>query len=662
MREKKLLICLFIGLYTMSMANTKLDYSKRKEATKFTIEKNNEVKKQLDFSNEKDFIEANKGFIATWPENKILDDKGNVVWDFEKFNFLGLEDKKESPNTVNPSLWRNAQLNKINGLFKVTDGIYQVRGFDLGNITFIRGDKGWIVVDMCTSIEVSKAAYDLLKKNVEDLPITGAIATHSHLDHFGGIKGVVSEEDVASGKVTFVAPESFYDESVSENLIVGNTMGRRASYMYGSILPNDEKGTVDAGLGKGVSVGTSTLLEPNKEVTKTGEKLVIDGVEFDFLMANGTEAPSEFMFYVPKYKAFCGAEVVNRTMHNISTLRGAKTRDALKWSKAIDQAIQLYGNKSEVFFAPHFWPKWGNDDINEMLEKHRDLYKYIHDQTLRLANEGKNPVEIAEEIKLPETLGNEFYNRDYYGTVNHNAKAIYDMYFGGWWDGNPANLYKLPPVAAAKNYVEFMGGEEVVVKKAKDSFNKGDYRWTVEVLNHVIFANPNNKQAKELSADAMEQLGYQSESGPWRAYFLTGAQELRNGVVKLPTTNPLSKDMISGLPMLNFFDYLAVRVNPEKAKGLDLKINIKFTDVNEDYSLVLKNSVLNSYDKLQKNSNGEITLKRETLNKILLGENTFENEVKNGSIKMTNPAVINKFINTLDSFEFWFNIVEPNTK
>lgn len=662
MKEKKYLICLFTGLYTMSMANTTMDYSKRKDATKFTIEKNNAMKKQLDFSNEKDFVEARKGFIATWPENKILDEKGNVVWDFEKFDFLKLEEKKGSPDTVNPSLWRNAQLNKINGLFKVTDGIYQVRGFDLANITFVRGEKGWIVVDMCTSVEVSKAAYELLKKHVEDLPITGAIVTHSHVDHFGGIKGVISEEDVKSGKVIFVAPEHFYNESVSENLIVGNTMARRASYMYGSILPNDEKGTVDAGLGKGVSIGTNTLLEPNVEILKTGEKLVIDGIEFDFLMANGTEAPSEFMFYIPKYKAFCGAEVVNRTMHNISTLRGAKTRDALKWSKAIDQAIQLYGNKSEIFFAPHFWPKWGKEDINEMLEKHRDLYKYIHDQTLRLANQGRNPVEIAEIIKLPESLGNEFYNRDYYGTVNHNAKAIYDMYFGGWWDGNPANLYKLPPVEAAKNYVEFMGGEEEIVRKARESFNKGNYRWTVEVLNHVVFANPTNKEARELSADSMEQLGYQSESGPWRAYFLTGAQELRNGVVKFAVPNPLSKDMITGLPMMNLFDYLAVRVNPEKAKGLDLKINLKLTDINKDYSLVLKNSVLNSYNTLQKNPNGEIDLKRETLNKILMRESTFEEEVKNGNVKMINPKTINTFMNTLDNFEFWFNIIEPNTK
>ncbi|MBC2855186.1 MBL fold metallo-hydrolase [Cetobacterium sp. 2A] len=660
--RRRILVSLFLSLCAVVSAEGKLDYSKRKEATKFTIEKNNEIERQLDFSNKKDFEEARKGFIATWPDNKILDENGNVVWNFESFDFLGVEDNKKSPDTVNPSLWRNAQLNQINGLFKVTDGIYQVRGFDLGNITFVRGDKGWIVIDMCTTVEVAKAGYELLKTHVADLPITGVIATHSHLDHFGGIKGVVSKEDVASGKVPFIAPDTFFEESVSENLIAGNAMGRRASYMYGSILPRDEKGTVDAGLGKAVSVGTNTILEPSKVVEKTGEKLTIDGIEFDFLMANGTEAPSEFMFYIPKYKAFCGAEVINRTLHNISTLRGAQTRDALKWSKSIDQAVQLYGDKSEVIFAPHYWPKWGQEDIKDMLEKHRDTYKFIHDQTLRLANQGQTPIEISEMVKLPDALNKEFFNRGYYGTVSHNTKAVYDKYFGAWWDGNPSNLYKLPPVEAAKNYVEFMGGETEVIEKAKGSYDKGEYRWVVEILNQVIFANPKNKEARELSADAMEQLGYQAESGPWRAYFLTGAQELRNGVVALPTPNPLSKDMINGLPTLNFLDYLAVRVNPEKANGLDLKINIKFTDLNEDYSVVLKNSVLNSYDKLQKNPNSEIILTRDTFNKMLLKETTFEKEIKNNNIKVTNPENVNKLVGTLDNFKFWFNIVEPNVQ
>lgn len=660
MKRKRVLGTIFLTLCTTGLATSKLDYSKRKEATQFTIEKNKEVENQLNFADKQDFIEAKKGFIATWPEDKILDEKGNLVWSFESFDFLGVEDGKKSPNTVNPSLWRNAQLNQIHGLFKVTDGIYQVRGFDLGNITFIRGEKGWIVVDMCTTVEISKAGYELIKKHVANLPITGVIATHSHLDHFGGIKGVVTEEDVRSGKVQFVAPDTFFEESISENLIAGNAMSRRASYMYGSILPRDEKGTVDAGLGKAISVGTSTILEPNKIIEKTGEIITIDGVEFDFLMANGTEAPSEFIFYVPKYKAICGAEVINRTLHNISTLRGAQTRDALKWSKSIDEAIQMYGEKAEILFAPHYWPKWGQKDIKTMLEKHRDTYKYIHDQTLRLANKGKTPVEISEIVKLPDSLNKEFFNRDYYGTVNHNTKAIYDKYFGAWWDGNPANLYKLPPVEAAKNYVEFMGGEEEIVRKAKSSYDKGEYRWVVEVLNQVVFANPANKKARELSADAMEQLGYQSESGPWRAYFLTGAQELRNGVVELPTPKTLSKDMIAGLPVMNYLDYLAVRVNPEKSMGLDLKINIKFTDLNENYSVALKNSVLNSYKKLQKNPNGEISLTRDSLNKILMGETTLKKEIDINKIKVINSPNVEKFVNSLDNFQFWFNIIEPN--
>ena len=662
MKRRKILISIFLILSISNIASQKLDNSKRKEATKFTIDKNKEVEKELDFSNKQDFREAKKGFIATWPNDEILDKNGNVVWSFKNFKFLEKDGNKKSPNTVNPSLWRNAQLNQIHGLFKVTDGIYQVRGFDLGNITFVRGDKGWIVVDTCTTVEIAEAAYELLKKNVEDLPITGVIVTHSHIDHFGGLKGLVSEKDIKERKIPFVAPETFFEESISENLIAGNAMSRRASYMYGALLPKDEKGTVDAGLGKGVSIGTSTILEPNKIIEKTGEVLKIDGVEFEFLMANGTEAPAEFMFYIPKYKAFCGAEVINRTLHNISTLRGAKTREALKWSKSIDEALQKYGDKTEILFAPHYWPKWGQKNIKDMLEKHRDLYKYMHDQTLRLANQGKTPIEIAEMVKLPDSLNKEFYNRNYYGTINHNTKAIYDQYFGAWWDGNPANLYKLPPVEAAKKYVSFMGGEDKILKNAKESYNKGEYRWVVEVLNQVIFANPKNKKAKELSADAMEQLGYQSESGPWRAYFLTGAQELRNGILEVPSPKTFSEDMIEGLPISNYLDYLAVRVNPEKAKGLDLKINVKFTDLNKNYSLVLKNSVLNSYDKLQKSPDGEIYLTRDALNQIISGKTTLNKEIETNKIKVINPKNVKKVVDVLDNFEFWFNIVEPNNQ
>lgn len=662
MKRQKLLSGIFLLLCISTLASQKIDYSKRKEATKFTTNKNKSVEKELDFTNKQDFIEAKKGFIATWPKDEIRDEKGNLVWSFKSFDFLGEGEDKKSPNTVNPSLWRNAQLNQIHGLFEVTKGIYQVRGFDLGNITFVRGDKGWIVIDMCTTVEISKAAYELVKKHVEDLPITGVIVTHSHIDHFGGIKGVISEKDISERKIPFIAPKTFYEEAISENLIAGNAMSRRASYMYGSLLPKDEKGTVDAGLGKGVSVGTSTILEPSKVIEKTGEILKIDGVDFEFLMANGTEAPAEYMLYIPKYKAFCGAEVINRTLHNISTLRGAKTRDALKWSKSIDEAIQTYGEKAEILFAPHYWPKWGQKSIKNMLEKHRDTYKYIHDQTLRLANQGQTPIEISEMIKLPDTLNKEFYNRNYYGTISHNTKAIYDKYFGAWWDGNPSNLYKLPPAESAKKYVAFMGGEDKIVKNAKKSYDKGEYRWVIEVLNQVIFANPKNKKARELSADAMEQLGYQSESGPWRAYFLTGAQELRYGILEAPAPKTFSEDMISGVPILSYLDYLAVRVNPEKAKDLDLKINVRFIDLKKNYSLVLKNSVLNSYDKLQEFPDGEIYITRDILNRVILGKTTLKKEIETNKIKVENLDNIKKVVDVFDNFEFWFNIIEPNNQ
>ena len=494
----------------------------QKEASDVTKEVNSTLAQYLPFENTADFDAAKKGFIAN--------SEGSM-----SFAFIS---NQTTPSTVNPSLWRQSQLNNISGLFEVTPGIYQVRGFDLANITFIKGNTGWIVVDPLTTTESAQAALALFREHKGNDPITGVIFTHSHIDHFGGAKGILSDQDMKNG-VPIVAPQHFFEEAVSENLLAGNVMGRRASYMYGNLLPKDEKGSVDAGLGKGVTVGATSLLKPTKTISKTGEKYTIDGVEFEFLMAQNTEAPAEFMFYMPKYRTASSAEVINHTLHNLSTLRGAKTRDSLLWAKAIQTSKGFLANRTDILFGSHHWPTWGQDKINTFLTKHGDLYKFIHDQTLRMANMGYTYLEIAEEITLPDSLAKEFYNRGYYGTINHNVKAVYDFYFGAWWDGNPANLYKLPPVDVAKKYVKFMGGEDKAVSMAYDSFQKGEYRWVVEVMNHVIFANPNNQKAKNLSADAMEQLAYQSESAVWRAYFLTGSLELRNGVpsrTPYPTT------------------------------------------------------------------------------------------------------------------------------
>ena len=632
----------------------------RKDATKFTKQENEKIKEILNFEDKRDFEDASRGFIATWPNNKIIDKNGKVVWDFDAFKFVGKD--TNAPDTVNPSLWRQAKINNIHGLFEVTKGIYQVRGFDLANITFMRGDKGWVVIDVCTSGEIAEAAYKLLKENVEDLPITGVVFTHSHVDHFGGILGIVSEKDVKEGKVKVLAPAHFFKEAISENIMVGNAMGRRASFMYGSLLPRDEKGTVDAGLGKAVSIGSVGVLEPSDSITTTGEKAKIDGIDMEFIMASGTEAPSEFMFYIPKYKAFCPAEVVNATLHNISTLRGAKTRDALAWANAIDEAYVAVGNKAEVMMAPHHWPTFGNARIKEKLTKQRDMYKYLHDQSIRMANAGYNPVEIAEEIVIPKTLETEFYNRGYYGTVNHDVKAVYDFYFGAWWDGTPANLYKLPPVEAGKRYVKSMGGEKKVIEMAKKAYTSGDYRWVVELLNHVVLSNPKNQEARNLEADAMEQLGYQAESAPWRSYLLSGAQELRKGVAPMGVPQPLSEGMLKVLPLKDFLNYLSVIVNPQKAEGVTEILNLEVTDTKENYSVELSNSSLKVRE--MKDANPTVTLKisREKINEIILKKTTLAKEVESGNAKVDKIDNLKKIAGTFEEPKFWFNLVESNSE
>lgn len=612
----------------------------QKEASNVTRKVNSTLAQYLPFENTEDFDAAQKGFIAN--------SEGSM-----SFAFIS---NQTTPSTVNPSLWRQSQLNNISGLFEVTPGIYQVRGFDLANITFIKGDTGWIVVDPLTTTESAQAALALFREHKGNDPITGVIFTHSHIDHFGGAKGILSDQDIKNG-VPIVAPQHFFEESVSENLLAGNVMGRRASYMYGNLLPKDEKGTVDAGLGKGVAVGTTSLLKPTKTISKTGEKYSIDGVEFEFLMAQNTEAPAEFMFYMPKYKTASSAEVINHTLHNLSTLRGAKTRDSLLWAKAIQTSKGFLANRTDILFGSHHWPTWGQDKIDTFLTKHGDLYKFIHDQTLRMANMGYTYLEIAEAIVLPDSLAREFYNRGYYGTINHNVKAVYDFYFGAWWDGNPANLYKLPPVDVAKKYVSFMGGEDKAVSMAHDSFQKGEYRWVVEVMNHVIFANPNNQKAKNLSADAMEQLAYQSESAVWRAYFLTGSLELRNGVpVGYPTPQLGSPDMIKALPFSNFLDFLAVRLNPDRAKDVNLSIAM---DIGANkYTITIENSVLKYQKGLQPDADLSITMPKDLFDQLLLKQIS-PADLVDKDVFISDKGEFQKFMTLFDDFEFWFNIVTP---
>ncbi|MEI0609280.1 alkyl/aryl-sulfatase [Brachyspira pilosicoli] len=605
--------------------------SERKEATEYTKKENEKIKNYLPFNDNTDFENAKRGFIET--------SDGNV-----SFPFIS---NQSAPDTVNPSLWRQAQLNNISGLFEVTPDIYQVRGFDLANITFVRGNTGWIIIDVLTTKESASKAIELFRKHKGNDPITGIIFTHSHIDHFGGIKGIIENADIP-----IVAPDGFFEEAVSENLLAGNAMSRRSSYMYGGLLPKDEKGTVDAGLGKVVANGTPGIIKPTKLISKDYESYTIDGIEFQFLMAENTEAPAEFMIYIPKYKAASSAEVMNHTLHNLSTLRGAKTRDSLIWSKAIEKSKEFLKDRTDVLFGSHHWPIWEQKNIDDFITKHGDLYKYIHDQTLRLANMGYTPIEIAEKIQIPDSLAKEFYNRGYYGSVNHDVKAVYDFYFGAWWDGNPANLYKLPPEEAAKRYVEFMGGEDNILKMAKKYYDNGDYRWVVEVLNHVIFANPNNTKARRLSADAMEQLGYISESAVWRAYLLTGAYELRNDIdnnMKAPQT--VSLDMINALSAENMFEYISVALNPDKIKDKNISILLNISD-DDEYLLQIENSVLKYKKYNNENIDYKIDINMSDFKKAIFIRNTED-------INISNKEAFNEFLSYFDTFNYWFNIVTP---
>ncbi|RWX55540.1 alkyl/aryl-sulfatase [Photobacterium chitinilyticum] len=625
-----------------------------KDASSFTVEKNDQLKQYLDFANQNDFDDASRGFIATWPEKTIKDADGKVIWDFSKYDFI---EQDKNTDTINPSLLRQAKLNNIDGLFKVKDGIYQVRGFDLSVMSFIRGDVGWVVVDPLISPETAAAGLKLLRDNVENLPVTGVIFTHSHVDHFGGILGVTSQKDIDAGKVDILAPEGFFSHSIAENLMAGNTMSRRASYMYGNLLDASSKGQVDGGLGKTTSSGAPGIVKPTHIANITGQEMGVDGVELEVVMAQESEAPSEFMFYFPQYKTMMAAEVMTHTIHNISTLRGAKTRDASSWAQYIDEALHTYGDKADTMIASHHWPTFGKEKIQNQLEKTRDMYKFVHDQTLRLANKGYTPNEMSASIKLPDSLGKEWYNRGYYGTVSHNARATYDFYFGAWWDGNPANLNPLTPTEQGTKYVEAMGGEKKVIDLAETAIERGEYRWAVTLLNNVTFANPENMDARYLEADAMEQLGYQAESGPWRNYYLGGAKELRQGIkpVATPNTAAIAKNM----PFDQFMNYLGVTVKPDAAKGLDIKVNI---DVKGDgqYAMDLSNSVLKSYsDKQFSDADLTITMTRQTFENMMTKKATLQEEIKAGNFRASNQVEFNKLMSVFDQFDMWFGVVTP---
>ncbi|WP_428848329.1 alkyl/aryl-sulfatase [Shewanella olleyana] len=643
---------------TMAISTSLYAATESKPATQYTIERNQAVLKSLPFSDKQDFENAKRGFIASPDVLTITNKEGTPVWDLEEYKkYISLD--KPAPDTVNPSLWRNAQLNMLNGLFKVNDNIFQVRGYDLSNITFVKGDTGWIVFDPLISPETAKSALDLINKELGERPVVAVIYSHSHLDHYGGAVGITSAEDVKSGKVQVLAPEHFTEHAVAENVIAGNAMGRRAVFMYGAMLPRNEKGGVNGGLGQTTSTGLAGLILPSKEIKTTGTELTIDGVKMVFQMTPGTEAPSEMNTWFPDWKALWMAENTTNTMHNILTLRGAVVRDAQKWAYFLNETMEMWGDDVTVKFQSHHWPVWGNENIMPYFEKQRDIYKFTHDQSVRLMNQGYTGEEISEMIKLPESLENNWATRGYYGTLRHNSRAVYQRYMG-WYNGNPSDLNNLPPELVAVKYMEFMGGEKEVIKKATASFNKGEYRWVAEVMKHAVFANPKSTEAKELLADSYEQLGYQAESGPWRSVYLQGAYELRNGIPASGGTETATPDTIKAMSPELLFDYLAIRLNPEKAEGRKFDINISFTDIDSKHTLMINNSVLNHTSKQHKSADVEVTMTMATMNAIQLKEITLEDAIKNGDIKIQgDQKLVTDFFAMIDSFNFWFNIVTP---
>ncbi len=629
-----------------------------KDATAQTKSANDALYGQLPFTDKTDFINAHKGFIAPLPSELIKGKQGNVVWDPQQYAFI--KEGEKAPDTVNPSLWRQSQLINIGGLFQVTDGVYQIRNLDLSNMTIMEGKEGITVIDPLVSAETAKVGMDLYYKNRGKRPVVAVIYTHSHVDHYGGVRGVIDDADVKSGKVKVYAPAGFMKEAVSENIMAGNAMSRRASYMYGNLLKPDAKGQVGAGLGTTTSAGTVTLIEPTNYITHTGQKEVIDGLTYDFMMAPGSEAPSEMLWYVEEKGMIEAAEDVTHTLHNTYSLRGAKIRDPLAWSKYINDVIGRWGGKANIIIAQHHWPTWGNENVVKLMKSQRDMYRYINDQTLRMANQGLTRDEIAANFKLPSGLEKSWASRGYYGSVSHDVKATYVFYLG-WFNGNPATLNELPPVDAAKKYVDYMGGADAIMQKAKTDYAQGNYRWVAQVTNNIVFADPSNKEARNLEADALEQMGYQAESGPWRNFYLTGAQELRNGVVKGATPNTASPDTVKAMSPEMFFDYLAVHINGEKAANAQAVFNVDLGADGGKYKLELENGVLNhSADAQASNADASITLNRATLNKIILKEESLKQAEEKGDVQISgNHAKLDEFLGYLDSFDFWFNMVTP---
>jgi len=602
-----------------------------------------------------DFERAERGLVATHATG-VIDGPFGAAWDVSRYDFL--RNDAPCPDTVHPGLWRQAQLNAIHGLFEVAPGIWQARGYDISNVTFIEGTDGWVVIDPLTTAATASACLALANEHLGVRPVTAVIYTHSHADHFGGVHGVTTQADVDAGRCRVIAPQGFMHETVAENLLAGPAMNRRSLYQFGITLPTGPRQQVDAGLGKGIPLAAPGLIAPTEDITFTGQELVVDGVRIIFQLTPETEAPAEMNFFFPDHGWLCMAENCTHTMHNLIPIRGAQARDSLSWSRYIGDVLELWGNHTEVLFASHHWPRWGADDARQFLVRQRDLYRFMHDQTLRFANHGMVATEIAEHLALPPEFAEQGHTTGYYGHLVHNVKAVYQRYLS-WYDGNPANLHKLPPVEVGQRYVALAGGAEALLANARAAFEQGDYRWVAELVNHLVFADPTNAEARELQAATLEQLGYQSQSATFRNAYLTGARELRQGP---PPRFPVGgRGLVQALPIDMMFDTIGVRLKAEELAGVSLSINFTFTDIDEQWVFGISNRAIHyTAGKQADDADATVVTTRDALLAVTARETTIDASLETGAMRVEGDAgALRTVFDHLDVFESGFPIVEP---
>ena len=678
MKKKTALILVSIILFTLSACGTQSETdmvaelglnAEIKEATQHTVEVNSALYSKLDFEDTSEYENATKGLIAAPETLELKDADGNIVWSQKAYSFV--DNYEKAPDTVNPILWENTKNNHAYGLFEVVEGIYQVRGYDMANLTVIEGETGWIVFDPLMGVECSAAAMQLVNDNLGERPIKAVIISHSHVDHYGGIAGVISnekaadmnlsiDEQLASGKIPIIVPEGFEKHAVEENVYAGKAMGRRANYQYGVMLDPGETGKLAIGIGMGQSTGTGSYISPTYEVKETGETLVIDGIEMEFQLTPGTEAPSEMNTWFPQFKALWVAENCTGTLHNLYTLRGAQIRDGSAWAKYIMETISLYGSEAEVTFQSHNWPHWGNETVNKYLMDNASIYQFINDQTLTYINQGYTADEISNMIRLPEELEKVWYTRQYYGTLKHNSQAVYQKYMG-WYDANPVHLDPLEPTESAKKWVEYLGDTDEVLRKAKADFDKGEYRWVAEVTNVLVYADPENEAARLLCADALEQLGYQSESGIWRNAYLSASLELREGNQAGNVVQAKGGAMIQKMTPEMIFRYMGIILDKYAVEKENIVLNITVSDLNEKYVLNFRNGVLLVQNgTLSDDADVSVTCPRAVLLYLLQGN--AEAFIKTAKVEgdVEKLSFIAENLNELSAENVsFFNIVEP---